>query len=79
VVKLPIQWFALSGGVGKQTIEMNDVFGTPDYMDWMGVPRPPGLDHREPAVGRDEQKESACFGGTTYCKTRVVFSVARAL
>jgi uncharacterized protein (TIGR02001 family) len=80
VVKLPIQWFTLMGGVGKQTIELNDVFGVPDYLDWMagGSATWSAITATLQIVGTD-MEESACFGGTEYCKTRAVVSLSRAL
>ncbi|MDE2774009.1 MAG: TorF family putative porin [Gemmatimonadota bacterium] len=79
-LEFPLSHVTLSASLGRQTIELNDVFGTPDYLDY-GVGA--AVTWEAITVGLrlvgTELEESACFGGTTYCGTRVVMDVSRAL
>lgn len=77
-VPIPSTTLSLTGSVGKQNIETNTAFGTPDYMDWsagatVGLM---GLTFGAVAVGTDLD-DSDCFGGTEFCKAQFVFSVAK--
>ena len=78
--EVPLSYVTLSASLGRQTIELNDVFGTPDYLDY-GVGA--AVTFEAITVGLrlvgTELEESACFGGTTYCGTRVVLDVSRGL
>jgi uncharacterized protein (TIGR02001 family) len=77
---VPMSFLTISGTVGNQTIEDNDLFGTPDYLDW-GIGASTGwggMTFGAQVVGTDLEEEE-CFGGTTYCSTRGVFMVSRAL
>lgn len=79
-LEFPVSYMTLSGSVGKQTIELNDVFGTPDYLDY-GVGAAVTWDAIKVGlrlVGT-ELDETACFGGTTSCGTRVVLDVSRGM
>ena len=79
-LEFPLSHVTLSASLGRQTIKLNDVFGTPDYLDY-GVGA--AVTWEAITVGLrlvgTELEESACFGGTTYCGTRVVMDVSRAL
>ena len=77
---VPVSFLTLSGAVGRQTIEDNGTFGTPDYLDWvLGASSAwSGITVGAQIVGTDLEDDE-CFGGTTYCSTRAVFMVSRAL
>ena len=77
-VPIPNTTLALTGTVGKQGIDDNAAFGTPDYMDWSAGATVGwmGLVLGATAVGTD-LSEAECFGGTEFCKAQVVFTVAR--
>ena len=77
---IPISILTLSGSVGRQTIESNDVFGTPDYYNYglglgVGVA---GFDLTGSWVGTDLE-EGECFGGSELCESRFIVSIGRAL
>ena len=76
---VPVSFVTLNGSVGRQQIERNDVFGTPDYTDW-------GLGASVGFVGLSftgkyidtSLDDDECFGGSDLCGSRVVFSISRA-
>jgi uncharacterized protein (TIGR02001 family) len=81
---IPNTPLALSAGLGKQNIEENSTFGTPDYIDYsagvtlstMGI----GLGATLVGTNIDDADcfgGSAPFGGT--CGTRVIFSLSRGM
>lgn len=79
-VGVPVSMLTLSGLLGHQTIEANDVFGTPDYTEW-GLGASVGLfgldvgaRYLTTTVDEDE-----CFGGSDLCGPRFVVSVGRAM
>src|SRR5690606_21502803 len=77
---IPVSLLTLSGSVGRQSIEENAVFGTPDYLEWglgAGVAWQ-GFDFSGRYLSTDLSREE-CFGGSDLCGGRVVLSVARAL
>jgi uncharacterized protein (TIGR02001 family) len=78
-VPLPAE-FKVGAHVGHQTIDKNDVFGTPDYTDWkIGVSKDfGGLGFALDYVDTDLSK-SECFGGTNLCDSRVVFTLSKGL
>jgi uncharacterized protein (TIGR02001 family) len=71
---------AVEASVGRQAIEDNAAFGTPDYTVWSaGVSADYfGASFGATVTGTD-LKEADCFGGSDLCKTRVIVSVSRAL
>ena len=77
-VPIPKTTLSLTGSVGHQSIETETAFGTPDYLDWTGGATIgfKGLTFGAVAVGTD-LSEAECFGGTDFCKARVVFSVSK--
>jgi uncharacterized protein (TIGR02001 family) len=79
-VGLPNTPLSLAATLGKQTIETNSAFGTPDYMDYsVGASLAVlGISVGAAVVGTDID-ESDCIGGTDLCKTRVVVSVSRGM
>jgi uncharacterized protein (TIGR02001 family) len=75
---VPVSIFTLSGSVGRQMIENNDAFGTPDYTDW-GISASVGLwglNLGGALVGTDLSREQ-CFGGDNICRTRAIVSLSR--
>jgi uncharacterized protein (TIGR02001 family) len=78
-VELPAA-VTLDGTVGHQTIEANDVFGTPDYTFWsVGLSTDVlGVSVTGSVLGTN-LSESDCFGGSDLCGTRAIVSVSRAL
>jgi uncharacterized protein (TIGR02001 family) len=77
---IPISLLTLSGSVGHQTIESNDIFGTPDYTDWslgLGVGLA-GFDLSGQYVDTDIDDED-CFGGSDLCGGRAIFSISRSM
>jgi uncharacterized protein (TIGR02001 family) len=77
---VPVAMFTLSGNVGKQMIEDNVTFGTPDYIDWGAGAAVGwhGFTVGGKVVGTD-LKDAECFGGSNYCGTRVIGSITRAM
>jgi len=69
---------SVMGSFGRQTIEDNDAFGTPDYNTWMVETSLNliGLDLGASVVGTSIS-ESDCFGGDTLCGTRFIVSMGR--
>jgi uncharacterized protein (TIGR02001 family) len=71
---------AVDASVGRQSIEDNAAFGTPNYTVWSaGI----SADVYRSAVGlsvtgTDLSKEN-CFGGSDLCKARVILSISRGL
>lgn len=77
---IPISLLTLSGSVGHQTIEDNDVFGTPDYTNWslgIGVGLA-GFDISGQYVDTDLD-DGDCFGGSELCGGRAIFSISRSM
>jgi uncharacterized protein (TIGR02001 family) len=77
---IPVSVLTISGNIGKQMIEDNSTFGTPDYLDW-GVGASvgwKGFTIGGRVVGTDVE-ESECFSGSEYCGTRVMGSISRAM
>ena len=77
---IPVSLFTVSGNVGKQLIEDNATFGTPDYVEWGAGASVGwrGFTIGGKVVGTNLE-ESECFAGTDYCGTRVLASVSRAM
>jgi uncharacterized protein (TIGR02001 family) len=77
-VPLP-RGFSLSGHLGRQTIEKNATFGTPDYTDWsLGVAYAlEGFDLKLEYVDTD-LSNSECGGGLDICDARVIASASKA-
>jgi uncharacterized protein (TIGR02001 family) len=71
---------SLGLGVGRQTIEDNDAFGTPDYTTWsVGATTDLlGATFGATVVGTDLGAND-CFGGSDLCRSRVIVSVSRGL
>lgn len=77
---IPVSLLTLSGSLGHQTIEDNEIFGTPDYTTWslgLGVGLA-GFDLSGQYVDTDIDDEE-CFGGSDLCGGRAVFSVSRSM
>jgi len=79
-VGVPGTPLTLDGSLGKQSIEENDVWGTPDYMAWSaGI----GAELFGASIGATltgtDLEEGECFGGSDLCNTRVILSVGRGL
>ena len=77
---IPTTPLSLSASVGRQSIDDNNAFGTPDYVDYsVGASLSTlGLSLGAAAVGTS-LNESDCFGGDPLCKTRVVLSLGMEL
>jgi uncharacterized protein (TIGR02001 family) len=77
-IPIPNTTLSVSASVGHQGIETNDAFGTPDYLDWTAGASVEvlGLTLGATAVGTD-LSEADCFGGSDFCKARVLFSVSK--
>lgn len=77
---VPISVLTLSGSIGHQTIEDNEIFGTPDYTNWtlgLGVGLA-GFDLSGQYVDTDIEEEE-CIGGTGLCGGRAIFSISRSM
>lgn len=77
---VPISLLTLSGSVGHQTIERNEVFGTPDYTHWslgLGVDLA-GFGLSGQYVDTD-LGDGDCFGGNSLCGGRAIFSISRGM
>jgi len=76
--------FGLSFQLGRQWIEKNLTFGTPDYNTWsVGISQSPGYFWEKLSFMTLELKyidtdlsSTECFGGLTLCEGRVVFMVS---
>ena len=70
----------LNGSFGRQWIEINENFGTPDYSVWtVGASADVagfGLGANVVGTSLDDNE---CFGGSDLCGTRVIVSVGRSL
>jgi len=72
--------FSLTAHLGRQNIEKNGAFGTPDYVDYkIGVAREIGgfglsLDWVDTNLSKSE-----CFGGSSLCGSRVAFTVSKSM
>ncbi|MDE2772507.1 MAG: TorF family putative porin [Gemmatimonadota bacterium] len=77
---IPTAPLSLSASLGRQSIDDNDAFGTPDYVDYsIGASLSTmGLSLGAAAVGTNLD-ESDCFGGDPLCKTRIVLSLGMEL
>ena len=79
-VGIPVSLLTLSGSVGHQTIELNDVFGTPDYTNWglgLGIGLA-GFDISGQYVDTDIDEEE-CIGGSELCGGRAIFTISRSM
>jgi len=72
--------FGLSFHVGRQTIDDNSAFGTPNYTDYKIAANYSlgGFGLSLAYIDTDLDKKD-CFGGTDYCDSRVVFTVSRSM
>jgi uncharacterized protein (TIGR02001 family) len=83
-VALPSTPLSLAAGLGKQSIDENSTFGTPDYMDYsVGASVSVlGIGLGASIVGTDLDEED-CFGGAgafgELCGSRVILSVSRGM
>jgi uncharacterized protein (TIGR02001 family) len=77
-VDIPVSVFTFSGSLGRQLIEDNEAFGTPDYTDWGATASVGlwGLNLGGGVVGTSLNREQ-CFGGDNICRTRAVISLSR--
>ena len=77
---IPTTPLSLSASLGRQSIDDNDAFGTPDYVDYsVGASLSAlGVSLGAAAVGTNLD-ESDCFGGDPLCKARVVLSIGMEL
>lgn len=77
---IPQSPVTLDGTVGYQYIELNDVFGTPDYLTWSAGASANvfGLGLGAAVTGTDLDEDD-CFGGSDLCAPRFIISVGRDL
>ncbi|HUE96649.1 MAG TPA: TorF family putative porin [Longimicrobiaceae bacterium] len=70
----------LDAALGRQWIEINDNFGTPDYTFWSvgATTEVVGLGVGAAVVG-PSLDNGQCFGGSDLCRTRLIVSVGRGL
>jgi uncharacterized protein (TIGR02001 family) len=79
-VGIPGTPLTLDGSIGQQSIELNEVFLTPDYLAWTA-----GIGAEVFGVGLGatitgtDMEEAECFGGSDLCNTRVILSVGRGM
>jgi uncharacterized protein (TIGR02001 family) len=71
---------SLAAGLGRQAIEDNDAFGTPDYTIWSaGL----SVDVLGSTIGATltgtDISMADCFGGSDLCRTRVIVGISRGL
>ena len=78
-VPLPLD-FGLGLHVGHQWIEKNDVFGSPDWTDW-GITVSKTLGGFNFSLGYVDSSlsEQDCFGGTTLCNAKAVFTISKTM
>lgn len=77
---IPLSLLNLYGTVGRQLIEDNETFGTPDYTTWslgVGVPVA-GFELLGQYVDTDLE-DAECFGGGELCGGRAIFSISRGM
>ena len=77
---IPVSAVTISANIGKQLIEKNDVFLAPDYLEWgLGASIGwEGFTVGGKVVGTD-LNNTDCLGGTSYCDTRILGSISRAM
>ena len=68
---------SLDGSFGRQTIEENETWGTPDYTAWsVGASAEVlGASLRAGATGTDLETEECFVGGSELCEPRLILSV----
>ena len=77
---VPVSLLTVGGSIGHQTIEKNEIFGTPNYTNWslgLGVDLA-GFQLSGQYVGTDLD-EADCFGGSDLCGGRAIFSISRGM
>jgi uncharacterized protein (TIGR02001 family) len=77
-VEVPVSLLTLGGSLGRQMIDDNEAFGTPDYTDW-GVSASVnmlGFSFGGAVVGTSLNR-AECFGGDNLCRTRAIVSLSR--
>jgi uncharacterized protein (TIGR02001 family) len=69
---------AAFGHIGHQSIQKNDRFGTPDYLEWeAGVKWELYGFKMFVKYGDTNLRRSECFGGLDWCSAKVVFGVSK--
>jgi uncharacterized protein (TIGR02001 family) len=69
---------ALFGHIGYQSIERNENFGTPDYLEWeIGVKWELYGFKMSVKYGDTNLSRSECFGGQSWCRATAVFVVSK--
>lgn len=79
-LSVPVSLVTVSGSLGRQRIDNNAAFGTPDYTDWgigLGV-EVAGFNLSGRYLGTS-MGEGECFSGSELCESRVVVSISRAM
>lgn len=77
-IPLPMD-FELSGHVGRQEIDDNASFGTPDYTDWnIGIAKTWKFFALKLSYVDTDLSDSECFSGTDFCDGTALFSVTAA-
>ncbi|HET8656667.1 MAG TPA: TorF family putative porin [Longimicrobiaceae bacterium] len=79
-LEVPVSVVTLTGSLGQQRIERNDVAGTPDYAHWSvgAAVSWSGFQLTGQYVGTSLRR-AECFGGTGLCRGRAVVGVSRAM
>jgi hypothetical protein len=71
---------SLTAGVGRQMVEDNAAFGTPDYTVWSAGASAELLGSTVGATLTGTNISGAeCFGGSDLCRTRVIVGIWRGL
>ncbi|MGI9323172.1 MAG: TorF family putative porin [Pseudomonadales bacterium] len=72
--------FALTFHYGRQTIDDNKVFGTPDYADYsIGLSKSFASIDAALTWHDSELSDMECFGGSDNCSSRLVFGLSKSL
>jgi len=74
-----VHGLVMAAHLGRNEIDDNAQFGTPDYSDWsIGVSRTFGAFTLDLSYVDTDLGESECFGGTPVCDAAAVFTVSAA-
>ncbi|MCC7413632.1 MAG: hypothetical protein IT495_18615 [Gammaproteobacteria bacterium] len=69
--------FAIAGHLGRNEIDDNAQFGTPDYTDWkIGVSKSIGAFTFDLSYVDTDLSDGECFGGSSFCDATAIFTIS---
>lgn len=76
----PVSLLTFNASVGHQQIELNEIFGTPDYTHWsLGIAIGLGGFEVSGAYLDSDVETARCFGGGGLCGGRAIVALSRAM